>query len=115
MAYVLWWVGVPWTVGVTSVTVVLLVEKNVADDRSVTPVVFLPLISVMTLGTTAGLLCEYGVGITARMAVPVLVTGYVAVGYALFLSLVYYGFVAVSNCVSCAMCRVYIDGVRGTL
>lgn len=48
----------------------------------------------MTLGTTGGILCNYSAGMTARLAVPVIVVSYMAIGYALFLSLLYYAFLA---------------------
>lgn len=47
----------------------------------------------MTLGTTAGTVTNYSVGISAAMAVPVIV-GYIAIGYAFFLSLLYYAYAA---------------------
>jgi tellurite resistance protein TehA-like permease len=94
VAYVLWWIGLVWSVGVTSFTLVVLAKRNIATDRSLSPAIFLPLISVMTLGTTGGLICNYSAGMTASMAIPVIVVGYMAIGYALFLSLLYYAYIA---------------------
>ena len=48
----------------------------------------------MTLGTTGGLICNYSVGISASMAIPIIVVSYMAIGYALFLSLLYYAYIA---------------------
>jgi tellurite resistance protein TehA-like permease len=94
VAYVLWWLGLIWTVSLTSFTVITLAKRNIAEDRSLSPAIFLPLISVMTLGTTGGIICNFSVGISAAMAVPVIVVSYMAIGYALFLSLLYYAFIA---------------------
>jgi tellurite resistance protein TehA-like permease len=93
VAYVLWWIGLVWTVSLTSFTIVTLAKRNITSDRALTPAVFLPLISVMTLGTTGGIITNYSVGISASMAVPVIVVGYVAIGYAFFLSLMYYAYI----------------------
>jgi len=93
VACVFWWIGLMWTVGLVSFTVIVLAKRNITTDRDLTPAVFLPLISLMTLGTTGGLVCNYSVGMTASMAVPVIVTGYMCIGYALFLSLMFYAFI----------------------
>ncbi|KAF2033789.1 C4-dicarboxylate transporter/malic acid transport protein [Setomelanomma holmii] len=94
VAYVLWWIGLVWTVGLTSFSFVVLAKRNITSDRQLTPAIFLPLISVMTLGTTAGIVTNYSVGISASMAIPVIVVGYMAIGYAFFLSLMYYAYIA---------------------
>jgi tellurite resistance protein TehA-like permease len=94
VAYVLWWIGLCWTVSLTSFTLVTMVKRNITSDRQLTPAIFLPLISVMTLGTVAGIITNYSVGISAAMAVPVIVVGYIAIGYAFFLSLLYYAYIA---------------------
>jgi tellurite resistance protein TehA-like permease len=54
------------------------------------PTDLLPLISVMTVGTTAGIVAKYSIGLEASMAVPGLVTGFMCIGYAVGLSLLYY-------------------------
>jgi tellurite resistance protein TehA-like permease len=94
VAYVLWWIGCVWSVSLTSFTVIVLAKRNITTDRELSPAIFLPLISVMTLGTTGGIIANYSVGISAAMAVPLIVVGYLAIGYALFLSLLYYAYLA---------------------
>jgi tellurite resistance protein TehA-like permease len=94
VAYVLWWIGLIWTVPLTSFTIIILIKRNIATDRTLSPAIFLPLISVMTLGTTGGIVTNYSVGMTPSLAVPVIVVGYLAIGYAFFLSLLYYAYMA---------------------
>jgi tellurite resistance protein TehA-like permease len=79
---------------VTSFSVIVLAKRNITSDRELSPAIFLPLISLMTLGTTGGIICNYSVGITASLAIPVVIVGYLAIGYALFLSLLYYAYIA---------------------
>ena len=93
-AYVLWWIGLVWTVTLCSFQVIVLAKRDITVDRKLSPAILLPLISVMTLGTTGGLITNYSVGLGASMAVPVIVTGYMCIGYAFFLSLLYYAFIA---------------------
>ena len=89
-AYVLWWIGLVWTVSLCSGALVLLAKRRITNDHQISPSVFLPLISVMTLGTTGGLLPNYSVGISSAEAVPVIVVSFCCIGYTLFLSLLYY-------------------------
>lgn len=90
LAYVLWWIGLVWTVTLCSASVIVLAKRSITDDRSLSPAIFLPLIAVMTLGTTGGIVTRYSVGMSARLAIPIIVTSYMAIGYAFFLSLLYY-------------------------
>jgi tellurite resistance protein TehA-like permease len=92
LAYVLWWIGLVWTVSLCGFHVIVLAKRDITLDRKVSPVILLPLISVMTLGTTGGIVTSYSVGLTPSMAVPVIVVGYMCIGYALFLALLYYAF-----------------------
>lgn len=94
LAYVLWWIAVAWTVTLCSASVIVLAKRSITDDRSLSPAIFLPLIAVMTLGTTGGIVTRYSVGISARLAVPIIITSYMAIGYAFFLSLLYYAIYA---------------------
>lgn len=90
LAAVLWWIGAGWTITLTSFSVITLAKKQITEDRELSPAIFLPLISVMTLGTTAGVITRYSAGMTPSMAIPIIVVGYMAIGYAFFLSLLYY-------------------------
>ncbi|KAJ9618651.1 hypothetical protein H2203_008853 [Taxawa tesnikishii (nom. ined.)] len=89
-AYVFWWIGMAWTVTLCSATVVILTKRSITDDRNIVPAIFLPLISVMTAGTTGGIVVNYSYHISARMAVPVIIVSYMCIGYALFLSIMFY-------------------------
>ncbi|KAF2632129.1 hypothetical protein BU25DRAFT_445259 [Macroventuria anomochaeta] len=94
LAYVLWWIGLVWCVFLCSASVIVLAKRSITNDRSLSPAIFLPLIAVMTLGTTGGIVARYSVGMSARLAIPIIVTSYMAIGYAFFLSLLYYAIYA---------------------
>jgi tellurite resistance protein TehA-like permease len=89
-AVVFWWIGVVWTISLVSFTLVVFAKRNIVQDRTLSPAIFLPLIGIMTLGTAGGIVVNYSVGITPGMAVPIIVVAYMAIGYALFLSIMYY-------------------------
>lgn len=94
LAYVMWWIGLVWTVVLCSASVIVLAKRSITDDRSLSPAIFLPLIGVMTLGTTGGIITRYSVGMSARLAIPIIVVSYCCIGYAFFLSLLYYAIYA---------------------
>jgi tellurite resistance protein TehA-like permease len=94
LAYVLWWIGLVWTVVLCSASVIILTKRSITNDRELSPAIFLPVISVMTLGTTGGIVVNYSVGMSARLAIPIIVVSYLCIGYALFLSLLYYAIYA---------------------
>jgi tellurite resistance protein TehA-like permease len=91
-AYALWWIGLVWTLSICGFHVIVLAKRDITVDRTLSPSILLPLISVMTLGTTGGLVTNYSVGLSPSLGVPIIVTGYMCIGYALFLSLLYYAF-----------------------
>jgi tellurite resistance protein TehA-like permease len=90
LAYVLWWIGLVWTVTLCSSTVVLLTKRNITNDHQMSPVILLPLIGVMTQGTTAGIIVNYSAGMNATLAIPLIIVSFLTIGYAFFLSLLYY-------------------------
>lgn len=94
LAYVLWWIGLVWTVTLCSASVIILAKRSITNDRELSPAIFLPLISVMTLGTTGGIVVNYSVGMSARLAIPIIIVSYMCIGYAFFLSLLYYAIYA---------------------
>jgi tellurite resistance protein TehA-like permease len=89
-AVVFWWIGALWTTSLVSFTLVIFAKRNIISDRTLSPAIFLPLIGLMTLGTTGGIVVNYSTGITPGMAIPIIVVAYMAIGYALFLSIMYY-------------------------
>lgn len=91
LAYVLWWIGLFWTTTLCSGTVILLTKRSVTEDRQLSPAIFLPLIGVMTQGTTGGVVVNYSVGLSATLAIPVIIVSFLCIGYALFLAMLYYG------------------------
>lgn len=89
-AYVLWWIGLFWTVTTCSTQVILFTKRSITDDRSISPAIFLPLIGVMTQATTGGIVVNYSYNISARLAVPVIIVSFMCIGYALLLAILYY-------------------------
>ncbi|KAJ4380750.1 hypothetical protein N0V86_004112 [Didymella sp. IMI 355093] len=64
LAYVLWWIGLVWSVVLCSASVIVLAKRSITDDRSLSPAIFLPLIACMTVGTTGGIVTRYAVGLS---------------------------------------------------
>ena len=84
------WMGLVWTISTCSGVTIQLARRNVSDDRSLSPAIFLPLIAVMTQATTGGLIVNYSAGISSAEAIPIIIVSYMLIGYALCLAVLYY-------------------------
>ena len=90
VAYMLWWVGVVWVFATLLVVLCTLFYTGNQVDRIMTPVLFMAPVGLATAGTEAGFISIFATDMSARMAVPMLVVGYFAVGVALFMAIVLY-------------------------
>ena len=90
VAFVLWWVGVVWVFGTAVVVLCVLFYTGNQVDRVMTPVLFMAPVGLATAGTEAGFITIFSEGMSSRMAVPMVVVGYFAVGVALFMAVILY-------------------------
>ncbi|KAI9809427.1 MAG: hypothetical protein M1827_006863 [Pycnora praestabilis] len=90
VAYVLWWIGMAWTVITCTFVYIRLMMGGMIVDRALPANVFLPIIGLMTSASIGGLLINYSYDVSPRLAVPVIVVGYLCNGYAIFLTLIMY-------------------------
>jgi tellurite resistance protein TehA-like permease len=86
VAYVLWWIGLIWVFITALVVITVLVYTGNQMDRVMTPVLFMAPVGLATAGTEAGFISIFGEGMSSRLAVPMLVVGYFAVGVAMFMT-----------------------------
>ncbi|KAF2169731.1 hypothetical protein M409DRAFT_52239 [Zasmidium cellare ATCC 36951] len=90
VAYVLWWIGCAWVFATAMVVFPVLFHTGNQADRVMTPVLFMAPVGLATAGTEAGLITTRACCMSARLAGPMLVVGYFAVGVALFMAIVLY-------------------------
>lgn len=95
LAYVLWWIELVWTLTVCLVLYTYLIENpsQVTVDKLLPTAVFVPIVSILTTANAAGVIINSGVNNTRlpdRLAVPIIIIGFMLVGFAYSLGLIVY-------------------------
>lgn len=90
LAVVMWWFGSLWMVVTCIGVCIAIAQHDVVYDRTMSTALFLPAVGVATDAVVGGLICNYAYGMTARLAVPILITSYFLDGLAVFVSLEIY-------------------------
>lgn len=90
VAYVCWWIGMFWAFLTALVVLNTFFYTGNMVDRVFTPVLFLAPVGLATAGAEAGFLSIYSYDISARLAVPMIVVGYFALGIAMFMAILLY-------------------------
>jgi len=88
VAYVMWWFGVGWMLLTFFFVLITMVRTQKASPDSgggLPPLVFVPVMGIATIATTGGLIADYSTGISARLAVPIIIFGYMMIGLAVFM------------------------------
>lgn len=90
VAYVLWWIGVSWIFVTAVVVLTTFFYTGNQMDRIMTPVLFMAPVGLATAGVEAGFITVFGVEMSSRLAVPMVIVGYYAVGVAFFMAIILY-------------------------
>ncbi|KAL2433749.1 hypothetical protein ABEF95_010335 [Exophiala dermatitidis] len=86
VAYVMWWIGTAWMMATLCFVIITLVRRHSISDQQLPPLVFIPSVGVATLATIGGLVSSFSHDISARLAVPVIIASFFAVGVGLLLA-----------------------------
>ena len=89
VAYVMWWIGAAWSIATVCFVLITITRRHDVSNRDLPPMIFLPSVNVATLATVGGLVSTYSTGISARLAVPVMISSF-AVGVSLFIAIILY-------------------------
>lgn len=90
VGYVMWWIGLAWMMAYLLFAVITLARRTHVADREILPLILIPTVGVATVATTGGLISSYASGISARMAVPMIIMSFFMAGIALFTSIPLY-------------------------
>lgn len=90
VGYVMWWVGVGWTVAALLFVVLTTIRRQHAKNRKLPPAIVIPAVGVATVATTGGLIASYSYNMSDRMAVPVIIVSYMMVGIGVLLAIIIY-------------------------
>lgn len=89
VAYVMWWFGAGWMLLTFFFIFITMVRKQKASGDAggrLPPLILIPAMGIATLATTGGLIATYSSGISARMAVPIIIFSFLMVGLAVFMA-----------------------------
>jgi tellurite resistance protein TehA-like permease len=90
VAYVLWWIGVTWVFVTALVVLTVFIYTGNQMDRNMTPVLFMAPVGLATAGVEAGFITIYSAEVSTRLAVPMVIVGYFAIGVAFFMAIILY-------------------------
>ena len=91
VAYVMWWIGVLWTLVLATVVYALLTQRSLTDPKTLSLAIILPAVATSTVAAEGGLICIYSAEMSARLAVPVIIVSFMLVGMGIFLGTLIYG------------------------
>jgi len=90
LAYVMYWIGVAWMLATAFVIFATLFRTDVVKPENFDLSFCLPCVGIETVAVTGGVICNYGAGVSARLAVPVIIVSYMFCGLGLWLAVVVY-------------------------
>jgi tellurite resistance protein TehA-like permease len=89
-AYVIWWIGAAWIFGTLFFVFFVLISRHSISDCELTPLIFVPAVSVAMLSSTGGLVSSYSTNISPGLAVPVIIMYFCSVGVGLIMAMFLY-------------------------
>lgn len=93
VGYVLWWIGVAWTLLFTAGIYITLFRKQVVgEEKELPPATIIPAVAVATAAATGAYIVNYSYSMTPRLGLPVIIVGYMLTGVAMILAIVVYTF-----------------------
>lgn len=90
VAYVMWWAGAALMLAYCATVIGVLAYSRRRVGRVMLPALFMPIVGVATAAVEAGSISQSAYGMSARLAVPMLVVGWFLVGVAMWMALMLY-------------------------
>ncbi|KAK5042862.1 hypothetical protein LTR84_012435 [Exophiala bonariae] len=90
VAYVMWWIGAAWMLATLLFVFIALIRRRTLAEQPLPPTILIPTVGLTTVATIGGVVSTYSTAISARMAVPVIITSFCFVGLGLFMALIFY-------------------------
>ncbi|KAK4548671.1 hypothetical protein LTR36_009582 [Oleoguttula mirabilis] len=84
VAYVMWWVGT-FVMCIVAITVIVVIAKtDIVNVESLNPSMVIPFVGTATDAVVGAILINYSHGVTARLAIPVIIVSYILAGIGFF-------------------------------
>jgi tellurite resistance protein TehA-like permease len=90
VACVMWWIAAAWMFGMLFFAFFTLIQQHTILDRQLPTLIIIPAVGVSTLAVVGGLVSSFSHGISARLAVPIIIMSICAVGVGILLGLILY-------------------------
>jgi tellurite resistance protein TehA-like permease len=94
LAYAMWWVGLVWVIFISVILYLHLIRKphRAFVDKWLPTAIFIPLVGALTVGDVAGVMINSSgpSQVDQTLAIPMVIVGFMCVGFALGLSCVMY-------------------------
>ena len=88
--YVAWWVVVVWILITTQATYVNLTRTSAISPDTLPPACIIPGVGVVTAAVVGASVVTYGYDVSPQLAVPVIIVGYILIGWGIFWALFVY-------------------------
>ncbi|KAF2717836.1 hypothetical protein K431DRAFT_315409 [Polychaeton citri CBS 116435] len=88
VAYVMWWIAAAWNLFFLFFAFVTLIRRHKASDQRMPTTIIIPAVSVSTVAVTGGIVVSMSTGISARLAVPVIIVAFMYVGIGVLMGLI---------------------------
>lgn len=90
VAYVMWWFVMAWNLCLLVWCFTVMIRRHKLYDQRMPTSVIIPAVSVSTVGVTGATVAAYAKGLSAHLAVPVIILGFNWVGIGFLLGLILY-------------------------
>jgi len=90
LAVAMWWIATVWMFGMLFFCFVTLVRQHSLLDGQIPTLIIIPAVGVATLALVGAVVVNFSYGITADLAVPIIITSFCAAGVGLILGLILY-------------------------
>ena len=92
LTVVMWWIATAWVFAMLLFVFVVLIQRHTILDQQLPTLVIIPAVGVATLAAVGGVVTCFTQGISASLAVPIILMSICAVGIGIFLGLMLYTF-----------------------
>ncbi|KAL9051760.1 MAG: hypothetical protein Q9162_005812 [Coniocarpon cinnabarinum] len=90
VAYVFWWLSTAFMVTCAMVVYISLIKMKHAQEFTLTAAIFIPAVGTTTDALVGALVCTYASDLSAALAVPIIIVGWMLLGFGLFVALCVY-------------------------
>ncbi|KAK3669682.1 hypothetical protein LTR78_010434 [Recurvomyces mirabilis] len=99
VAYVMWWIGTAVMLTIATLVIVVISKTDITTTEKLTPGIVIPFVGTTTNAVVGALIVNYSDDVNTRLAIPVIIVGYMLTGIGTFAALILYSayFIRMTN------------------